>query len=513
MSRRTTVLILGAILLLALALRLVNLGERNLWYDEAFSILFARTGFDAMLYGTVTPVDGGAADIHPLLYYTLLNGWMRLFGEGVITVRLLSVVLGLAAVPVMFLLGRDLFDRRVGLAAALTTAIAPFHVQYSQEARMYSLLALVLLLATWAFVRGWRSGSWRWWLSFGVFAALGMYAQQLAAFYLVALGLAPLPARNRRAILGTALGAAVALVLYLPWLVQLPGQWSKVGAYYWVATPSAARFLLTLRTFFAGAVELAGPGALLALGLALLLTLFLGLQAALALRSRRRRDRHALAFTLWLAIAPSVLTWLVSQVRPVYLERALLPSALLLYLALAWLFTRGGLPRFLAVMLGVAGVALAVIGLQAVYTWDRFPNSAFRQAAAMIEREWQAGDRVLHQSKLSALPMMVYAPKLDQDYVGDRPGGPEDTLALPTRQVLGLHPLDCLQAAGGVPRLWLVTFDTLEAQSRGAGRDDVLAGLDWLRAHYAQADDRRLGDLKITLYTGPRASEAAQCPQ
>jgi hypothetical protein len=68
------------ILLLAFGLRLVNLGVRNLWYDEAFAVLFAEKGLDAMLYGTLTPVDGGASDIHPLLYYVTLDGWMNLFG-------------------------------------------------------------------------------------------------------------------------------------------------------------------------------------------------------------------------------------------------------------------------------------------------------------------------------------------------------------------------------------------------------------------------------------------------
>ena len=68
---------LGLTLLLALGLRLVNLGGRALWYDEAFAVLFAEKGWDAMVDGTLTPVDGGAADVHPLLYYALLDAWMK----------------------------------------------------------------------------------------------------------------------------------------------------------------------------------------------------------------------------------------------------------------------------------------------------------------------------------------------------------------------------------------------------------------------------------------------------
>src|SRR5688572_4753173 len=131
---------LPLILLLAFTLRLVNLSGRSLWYDEAFAVLFADKGLNAMLYGTLTPVAGGAADIHPLLYYVTLDGWMALFGSSPFAVRFWSVLLGVATVGVIYLIGRDLFSKRTGYAAAFITAIAPFHIQYSQEARMYALM-------------------------------------------------------------------------------------------------------------------------------------------------------------------------------------------------------------------------------------------------------------------------------------------------------------------------------------------------------------------------------------
>jgi len=72
---------LVAILLLALVLRLINLSSRNLWYDEAFAVLYAEKSFSAILYGTITQVEGAAADVHPLLYYFFLHLWMGLFGQ------------------------------------------------------------------------------------------------------------------------------------------------------------------------------------------------------------------------------------------------------------------------------------------------------------------------------------------------------------------------------------------------------------------------------------------------
>ena len=503
---------LALILLLALALRLIRLDERNLWYDEAFAILFAGKGLAAMLYGTLTPVAGGAADIHPLLYYVVLDGWMALFGETAFAARFLSVLLGVATVAAIYGLTRDLFDRRVGLAAALVTALAPFHVQYSQEARMYSLLALLLVLATWSYVRASRleGPGWRGALVFGGLAALAMYTQQLAALYLLALALLPVLQRDRRMLRWVALGGIVALLLYLPWLLQLPAQWSKVGAYYWVPVPNAARFLLTLRVFFAGGTEPPTPTALLMLGGALGVVALLGVQLILVGRRLRPGARRSLLLVLWLAVAPPLLMWLVSQAQPVYLERALLPSAVMLYVALGWLLAAGGMPRLLAVAAGLVALVVAVAGLSSHYTWDTFPNSPYRQAAAQVAAEWQPGDVVVHQSKLSALPMVVYASALDQRFIRDLPGSPEDTLAEPTREVIGAPTLDCVQAVGPVARrVWYITFSRLREQSLAAGRADVAAGVAWLDTHYTAAQTWTWNDLEMTLYTSPTTEAQA----
>ena len=84
---------LAAVLLVALIARLIGIVSRPIWYDEAFAILFAEKGPAAMLKGTLAPdISGAAADIHPLAYYTMLWGWMKLFGESLLSVRLLSVI-------------------------------------------------------------------------------------------------------------------------------------------------------------------------------------------------------------------------------------------------------------------------------------------------------------------------------------------------------------------------------------------------------------------------------------
>ncbi len=511
---RRYLLQLSLILLLAFALRVINLGGRSLWYDEAFAVLFSEKGMDAMLSGTLTPVAGGASDIHPLLYYGTLNVWMSLFGQSAFTVRFWSVILGLVTIVVIYLLSRELFGDKTALAAALITAIAPFHVQYSQETRMYALLGLLLMLATFCFIKAWRSQtkSWRWWVTFGVLAGLAMYTQQLAAFYLVALGLVPLLARRKDRLIGLALGTIVALILYSPWLINLPGQLAKVRSYYWLSPPNIAKPLGTMYSFLVVNLDIPAPFSMIGLLGALFLILFLAVQVILYLRRRVQPDRKPLLFALWLAVFPVALMWLVSQVQPVYLERAMLPSALMVYVVLAWLFTRAGLPRPIASVIGLVGLVLVGIGLYHQYTLATFPNSPFQTAAAYIGDNWHDGDIIVHQNKLSALPTVYYARNLTQRFLGDAPSSSEDTLALPTQQSLGLLSDACIQSASSdAQRLWWVTFDFVEAQYTESNRPELAQSLDWLTEHFTAAESQKFNDLDVVLYADPRGDLTGDC--
>jgi len=540
---------LALILLLAIGLRLINLGGRALWYDEAFAVLFAEKGLSAMIYGTLTPVAGGAADIHPLLYYSTLNVWMHFFGESAFAVRLLSVVFGAATVALIYLLAKTLFDEKTGLAAALITAIAPFHVQYSQETRMYALLGLLLLAATWCFVKAWREEGkssppnplsiashreathwqrgektpkrfanniwkkWRYWLGFGVFAGLAMYTQQLAAFYLVAIGLVPFVTRRKSQIVGVIIGAITAIVVYLPWLVNLPGQLKKVQSYYWLDKPTIATPLLTVRSFLSVNLDFPSPASMIAFFGGLFVILLLAVQVLMFIRQPKNRiQRKPILFVLWLAVMPPLLMWVVSQVQPVYLERALLPSALMLYVALAWLFTRSGIPKAIVGVIGALSLVMVAIGLYYQYTIATFPNSPFEAAENYIAQNWQEGDVVVHQNKLTALPGIYYQRDLAQYFIGDKTGSSDDTLALPTQKMLNIMADACVQrAAHQGKRVWWVVFDFAKSQYASAGRTELADAEAWLGEHYTATTIQKFNDLDVILYYDAHGDLSGDC--
>jgi mannosyltransferase len=123
--RHASRLPLLAITAIGAFLRLYRIGATGLWIDEAFSVWMGRQPVGQML-GWLVRIDQ-----HPPLYYLLLHLWMRL-GDGEAVVRALSALCSALTIPVIYLLGRRLAGRGVGLLAALILAISPFHAYFAQ---------------------------------------------------------------------------------------------------------------------------------------------------------------------------------------------------------------------------------------------------------------------------------------------------------------------------------------------------------------------------------------------
>jgi mannosyltransferase len=109
-----------------------------LWLDEAQTVAIARLPLARM-------PEALRHDGAPPLFYVLLHGWMRVFGKGDLSVRFLPGLLAAGALPLAWLAGRRLGGRSVGWASVVLLAASPFAVHYATEARMYSLVVLLVL--------------------------------------------------------------------------------------------------------------------------------------------------------------------------------------------------------------------------------------------------------------------------------------------------------------------------------------------------------------------------------
>jgi len=171
--------ILAAIVVVAAIVRFASLDAAGYWLDEAYSVLAVRGSLGDAWHAVVT------TESTPPLYYLLGWGWAEVFGASEVGLRSLSALCGVALVPVVWLAGRELVDRRVALVAAALTATSPLLVWYSQEARAYELMVLLCAVAFWQLARA-RRGAPRavaWW---AVAAALALATHYVAIFPVLA---------------------------------------------------------------------------------------------------------------------------------------------------------------------------------------------------------------------------------------------------------------------------------------------------------------------------------------
>lgn len=146
---------IAGILLLALALRLWDLGARSLWFDEAMEYWVATAPLTQLLHS----VRIGILD--PPLYSFLLHLWMKL-GTSETWLRSLSVIASLAGVVGLIVLARRLGGMRTAVAAGLLAAVNPPDIRYAQEVGQYALMLGTVAWNLVALHGLWSEGGRKW---------------------------------------------------------------------------------------------------------------------------------------------------------------------------------------------------------------------------------------------------------------------------------------------------------------------------------------------------------------
>jgi hypothetical protein len=241
--------VMAALALLTGSTLLLRTGilDSGYWIDEAITVGIAS--HDLRDIPRVLRLDGS-----PPLFYLLLHGWMALAGTGEAATRGLALVFALVAVPVSWWAGTALFGRRAGALAAAGAAGCPFLTYYAQETRMYSLVAVLSVLACTSFVLAFVHERRRHVWLLGLWAVLLLYAHNWALFLVAGMGVAWLWLWREGRVAGrdgALLGAAVALA-YAPWLPSLAFQASNTAA-PWASRPSPL-YLLAIPGVLFGSV-------------------------------------------------------------------------------------------------------------------------------------------------------------------------------------------------------------------------------------------------------------------
>lgn len=481
------------ILLLAFALRLVTIESRPLWYDDAFSVFLAERGPAAIASGT-------AADTMPPGYYLLLFGWMNAFGETPLAMRMLSVTLSLLVVALVYAAAKRGVGAQTANWAAFLTALMPFQIYHAQELRMYTLLAVGVLLYVYgvmglALKQGGGRAPYRSLVFVALGTAVALYSHNLAFVSLLAGNLYLLVRRDWRREIYLILGQVVGAIFFTPWLLYVPTQLEKIQRAFWTQTPGLLDVVQMLLVFTAylPLPPLLIPFALIVSILVLVLLLWQLVKLA------RRQKLPALGLLVAFAVIPPVLLFILSYlIRPVFVPRGVIGSALAYVILLGVVIARA--PR--GVQIGAAVVTLAAAALllpfyySAFGEWRRAPYS---EANAYLGSQWNDGDVILHDNKLTFFPMHLYDRALPQVFLADPPQSDNDTFAPASQAAMGLYPTDFDTAVQGHPRVWFVIYQTALDEAQAANQPH--ANLARLDRDFQRVQASAYGDLRIFLYT------------
>lgn len=206
-------------LLVSAVARWWGLGAKSLWFDEAYSAFVAGQPLLDI------PRLLAAYDTHPPLHYVLLHLWIGVFGNSEEAIRSLSVITSLGVVVLTYLWGRRLGGDRVGVLAAFLVGLSPFQVASAQDARMYPLLTLLAVGASYALSLAVEGNRRQHWVSYAACLALALYTHHFAALVAVAHGAYVLLLdRRREAAAGWLWVMVLVGVAYLPLIPLLREQ-------------------------------------------------------------------------------------------------------------------------------------------------------------------------------------------------------------------------------------------------------------------------------------------------
>lgn len=276
-SRRNAVRIVAGLTILGATLRFATLDRQSFWLDELVTVSLLHRSFGDML----AAIPGSEAT--PYLYYVLAWPWARVAGFGEVGLRSLSALVGAAIIPVAYGAGNALVSRRAGVIAAGLVSVHPFLIWYAQEARAYSLFALLAAFTVLFFGRALRTtGRWEivgWALS----ASLALATHYFAAFLVLpeAVWLLARFGSRRLAALAAACPAAVGLA-HAPLLLEQRGAGEAVtGGSLGARVAGVPKGLAVGYSFPAEIAGSVAAAVLLVAGLVLLAT-----RAPVALRRR-----------------------------------------------------------------------------------------------------------------------------------------------------------------------------------------------------------------------------------
>ena len=379
-NHSTSFYLLLAILLVGTILRVYGLGDQTYWHDEIITLKVAQGSLESI-------VSGG----RPPLYLVFAHFWFEIFGVSEVATRLLSIIFGVSSIVLIFIVGKMLFNRNVGLISAFFMAISQYQIYYSQEIRYYSLYEFLTLASFYFYIRLLKSKSYINTVLYVVSTVLAFYTHDMAVLIILVQNLYLLIKykKHRSIFVRWVITQLIVLISIAPRLIASFST-KAIGEFgpNWITSPDMLEPLYTIYRFigisdyrFIGISEdfkyfLFGCIAIIILFVGTIVYFFVigkvkwvkSLNQFIAtLKHSWNINTETMLVILWL-FAPIGLLLIMSKIiKPMYLDRYLICSAPACYILVALLLTK--LNKIIPIVIILITIAIMISpGLYDYYT-------------------------------------------------------------------------------------------------------------------------------------------------
>ena len=337
-------------------LRFYRIGKECLWFDEICTAGRASFSFG----GIIDDLTGSM--LFPPLYFLLIRIWVFLAGSSPAALRSFSALWGIAAIPVAYLLAREMFGRKAAVAGSILIIFSSFLIYYSQEAKMYAMWWTLILASNLFFVRAVKQGAR--WPDLSLYVAVtaaALWTHNFTLLIILSQAIYVVSVlRPRERVRRWLLAFLCVALLYSPWVVIFlvknlaVSQGDRMGeaitrtqtGTIWIPLPTLKDFCIIFVIFATGiqfyAYELdtwafSWHMPFLYATRVCILALAVALYPALRGKAGRWKFKHLMAL---LILFPAISIFLYSRlVKPLWQPRYLGFIAPLLFIALGYVYT------------------------------------------------------------------------------------------------------------------------------------------------------------------------------
>jgi uncharacterized membrane protein len=318
---------------------LMNLSIR---LDEAQSLWISTKPVSTILFFI-------AQDVHVPLYSLLLHFWVQIFGNDIVVARLLSFLFFLLTLPTLYVVSKEVGNKKIALLTVILFALSPFILWYSSEARMYTLFTFVTSLNHLFFQRMVKSSGKTGKFGYLISTVIGFYSHYFFMFliatqiFYIVYRLVSHTQKNNKSIFQIFLIYKfpfvwryvtllfTAFLFFTPWLIYVVSLGSASNTQPLIPPPNEYNIFQTFVNFIFGFQSQAIQAILISLWPLAVVSLFF------IFTKRNRTPIVAPGYFILATFLPIILVFVVSYIRPIFLPRYLILVTPTLFFLISWL--------------------------------------------------------------------------------------------------------------------------------------------------------------------------------